>query len=143
MKRLMILATMLAVAVGLSACFSPVYKHRYRLTIAVDTPDGRKTGSSVIEASHTISTSLATRGSGVTGVRGEAVYVDLGQGRQVIALLAVGIDMQEYLFSLLVPLAFGRIGNQKDFIWLETQSCECFTGDSALRGQLPILIISL
>jgi hypothetical protein len=31
-------------------CSGPVYKHRYRLTLSVETPDGLKSGFSVIEA---------------------------------------------------------------------------------------------
>lgn len=65
---------------------------RYRLTLTVETPLGERSGSSVIEV-------LMPTGSGrgllphVTinpRVRGEAVFVDLGAGKNIVMLLAHG-----------------------------------------------------
>lgn len=85
-------------ALPLAACDAlghslPTY--RYRLTVEVETPEGLRTGSSVIE----VHTSMAGRYSiptpGVIGyrVRGEAVSVDLGSRGNLFALLRTENDL--------------------------------------------------
>lgn len=95
-------------AVLLSACGGPVYSYSYRLTIEVDTPDGLKSGSSVIETTVQDDTeSWGPREARLVRWRtkGDAVFVDLGSGRQVIALLAMGATGSDN-FSRLVPKLF-------------------------------------
>jgi hypothetical protein len=58
--------------------------HKYRLTLEVETPDGRKSASSVL-AVHP-DRSYSRRGQ--TRTLGEAVFVDLGRGKNLVALLA-------------------------------------------------------
>jgi hypothetical protein len=58
--------------------------HKYRLTVEVETPEGRKAASGVL-AVHP-DRSYSRRGQ--TRTVGDAVYVDLGQGRNLVALLA-------------------------------------------------------
>src|SRR5215218_1124638 len=58
--------------------------HKYRLTVEVETPAGRKSASSVLAVHPDRSYS---RG-GHTKTVGDAVYVDLGGGRNLVALLA-------------------------------------------------------
>ncbi len=62
--------------------------HKYRLTVEVTTPDGIKTGSGVLAV---VPDRNYNRG-GRTAMRGEAVFVDLGQdggkGKNLVALLA-------------------------------------------------------
>jgi hypothetical protein len=58
--------------------------HKYRLTVEVETPDGRKTASGVMAVHPDRSYS---RG-GHTKTVGDAVYVDLGGGKNLVALLA-------------------------------------------------------
>ena len=58
--------------------------HKYRLTLEVETPEGRKSASSVL-AVHP-DRSYARRGQ--TRTLGDAVFVDLGQGKNLVALLA-------------------------------------------------------
>jgi len=58
--------------------------HKYRLTVEVETPEGRKSASSVV-AIHP-DRSYTRRGQ--TRTLGDAVFVDLGQGRNLVALLA-------------------------------------------------------
>lgn len=64
---------------------------RQKMTISVETPDGIKSGSSVVQIDVEIGNrelSRKTAGSGVGWkVRGEAVVVDLGGGRYLFALL--------------------------------------------------------
>jgi len=58
--------------------------HKYRLTVEVDTPQGRKSASGVMAVHPDRSYS---RG-GQTRTVGDAVYVDLGDGKNLVALLA-------------------------------------------------------
>ncbi len=58
--------------------------HKYRLTIEVETPEGRKSASGVM-AVHPDRT--YSRGGHTTTV-GDAVFVDLGGGKNLVALLA-------------------------------------------------------
>ena len=88
---------MLCLALTVAGCSltdqTPVY--RYRLTVEVDTPDGVKTGSSVIEVDTEVAGgySIPTPGRVTNRVRGEAVTVDLGEGRVLFALLRSEADI--------------------------------------------------
>jgi hypothetical protein len=58
--------------------------HKYRLTVEVVTPEGRKSASGVV-AVHP-DRSYTRRGQ--TRTLGDAIFVDLGQGKNLVALLA-------------------------------------------------------
>jgi hypothetical protein len=58
--------------------------HKYRLTVEIETPQGRKSASGVM-AVHP-DRSYTRRGQ--TRTLGDAVFVDLGQGKNLVALLA-------------------------------------------------------
>src|SRR3954469_10135134 len=58
--------------------------HKYRLTVQVETPEGVKSASGVMAVHPDRSYSRGGR----TTTRGDAVYVDLGGGRNLVALLA-------------------------------------------------------
>lgn len=66
---------------------TPTY--RYRLTVEVETPQGLRSGSSVIEVRTDVAGeySIPTPGRVSTHVRGEAVAVDLPGGKTLFALL--------------------------------------------------------
>ena len=104
MKRAGIVALLAGLAFVLYLCTQPAYTHRFRLTIEVETPDGIKTGSSVIETSAWESGNwgpIEARGIR-RDFKGRAVFVDLGQGRNLVALLGfgpIGAD-QHKLFSI-------------------------------------------
>lgn len=76
-------------ALLLAACTDDTPTYRYRLTVEVDTPEGLRTGSSVIE----VATRTVRPGSNPSGiavsfkVRGEAAAVDLGERGVLFALL--------------------------------------------------------
>ena len=62
--------------------------YRFKMTVEVETPDGLKTGSSVYEVETTGSRDLVAGGKGSRFTfRGEAVAVDLPDGRTLFALL--------------------------------------------------------
>src|SRR6476620_7838449 len=58
--------------------------HKYRLAIEVETPDGVRSASSVVAVHPDRSYSRGGR----TRTAGDAVYVDLGRGKNLVALLA-------------------------------------------------------
>ena len=81
--------------------------YRYRLTVEVDTPEGMRTGSSVI----LVKQRLMRPGSNPAGttverrVQGEAVAVDLRKGRTLFALLRSenNVDWASYVMQTLAP----------------------------------------
>jgi len=72
--------------------------YRFKMTVDVETPEGLKTGSSVYEVETTGSRDLVAGGKGSRFMfRGEAVAVDLPDGRTLFALLSTlamsGLDV--------------------------------------------------
>lgn len=68
---------------------NPTYRWHQKLTLVVDTPDGPKTGASVVEVEVQLTpTDWPTGRQGRTALRGEATVVDLGGGRYLFALLS-------------------------------------------------------
>src|ERR1700750_1561841 len=59
-------------------------RHKYRLTVEVETPEGIKSASGVIAVHLDRSYSHGGR----TQAKGDAVFLDLGNGRNLVALLA-------------------------------------------------------
>src|SRR3954452_5788728 len=82
--------------------------HKYRLTVEVETPEGVKAGSSVIS----VHPDRGYSRKGHTGIKGDAVLVDLGDGKNLVALLAhidsaLDLDGMNYL-ALRAYKAAGR-----------------------------------
>lgn len=65
----------------------PSFTLRYRLSIDVETPEGVRSGSGVVEIWHRNQPQFLGQNPVVTRVRGEAVVVDLGQRGTLFALL--------------------------------------------------------
>lgn len=72
----------------------PTYSHRYRLALEAETPEGLKTASGVIEASLITQPRILTERGARPGLKGDAVFLDLGNGKNVTALLALGASGQ-------------------------------------------------
>lgn len=68
----------------------PTYTYRYRIIVNVETPEGVQSASSVIEINEVFQPRIGDSPSSQSQVRGEAVFVDLGNGKNVVALLAGG-----------------------------------------------------
>ncbi len=91
----------------------PAYTNRFRLTIEVETSEGLKSGSSVLQTTFWESGGwgpIEARGVRASA-KGEAVYVDLGKGEFVIAILGWGMKGQDQnkIFGLTrAALAPGR-----------------------------------
>jgi hypothetical protein len=83
-----------ALIYGFIQIMYPTCSFRYRLTAEVMTPKGLKTGSSVIEVSYSSLHPIPNPGRwSYDRVTGEAVYVDLGGGKNLFVLL--GADKWE------------------------------------------------
>lgn len=79
------LSAIVVMSLGLASC-GRTESYRYKLTLAVNTPDGVKRGSSVVELLF-YDVSIPARGT-MHKLSGEALYLDLGPGRRpLIALL--------------------------------------------------------
>jgi hypothetical protein len=90
----------------------PTYIYRYRLSVEVETRDGLRSGSSVIEIRYEMFPKLLTDRDHISRVFGEAVFVDLGQGKNLIGLLAAGPSGEDVDYpGRLVFLAFNLDGN--------------------------------
>ena len=87
-----LLLALLAV-LALPAC-APSLDYRYRMTVEVETPQGVRSSSNVIEARWLDDRYTWWQPPDARNLRmeaiGDAVFVDLGQGRHVVATLALG-----------------------------------------------------
>jgi hypothetical protein len=109
------LVAIVALAYGAFVYLNPTVTFNYRLTIEAMTPDGPKTGSGVIQVSYTSQCCVPGFGTrGQTSLTGEAVYLDLGRGKN--------------LFVTLTEQGFGRsesksepLGGETALIWLPIQ----------------------
>jgi hypothetical protein len=129
MKWLAMIAAILAGLLLWGWVAYPSYSYAFRLIIDVDTPSGLKTGSSVISLTWRSQMPIGPR-SAVTQVKGEAVFVDLGGGRHVIATLGFGPNGAEDKLEYLAPEAFKRAGRPTDVKDLaRTQGSAPLTGD--------------
>jgi hypothetical protein len=101
-----VMILMAGLVVMLSGCGSALPDYRYRLTVEVETPEGLKTGSSVIEVSTstTSSTSIPSPGAVRHRLNGEAVTIDLGQHGTLFALLRSDVEV-DWPTNLLFRLA--------------------------------------
>ena len=108
--RGMILLTLLG-ALFVTACSAfgpdPTPDYRYRLTVEIETPQGLRSGSSVIEVEQSMGrTAMGGFGERINyRVRGEAVAVDLPDGRTLYALLRSdnNVDWASYVMQMLAP----------------------------------------
>lgn len=114
--RFLAILVAVGVALYLGVTFAfPTYTHRYRLTIEIDTPEGVRSGSNVIEVVRKdVRWVLIAQGRYQFHVRGEAVFVDLGAKRNVIAILAHGERAENVDQMISLPIeAYG------DYKWDE------------------------
>jgi hypothetical protein len=89
--------------------------HKYRITVEVETPGGVKAASGVLAVTPDRS---YTRDRG-TRTSGDAVYVDLGGGKNLVALLAhldktLDLDAINYVALRAYPAATGKRVNFND-----------------------------
>ena len=141
MRRLLLLCLLPLAAWGVwTTLIWPSYEHRLRISIAVETPEGLKQGSSV----WSVSCTEPVRGGGwsfMTGgctTVGEAVFVELGQGRNLIGLMARGALGDGGDVYDIAAVAFDRQGVPKDRFWYPY--APTWSGVRELRGNnIPTL----
>ncbi|UWU89726.1 hypothetical protein [Bradyrhizobium sp. CB1015] len=109
--------------------------HKYRLTVEVTTPAGIKTGSGILAVVPDRNYNRAGR----TTMRGEAVFVDLGQGKNIVVLLAhrqgAKLDLDDINYVALRAYGAAR-GSQVSFKDMNRQ-----TGIVPVQGELiPVLV---
>lgn len=112
--------------------------HKYRLTVEVETPDGVRSSSGLMS----VHPNRAYRGSGIgpSGpiTKGDAVFVDLGARRNVVALLLHGTNPAETDGMNYLPLrALAANGKRIDFRDTKHQ-----TGIVPLTGALIPTLVS-
>lgn len=85
--RLVGLLGILGLAFGLAGCAAPKDVYRYKLIVVLDTPEGEKTGFNVVDVREYCSDFW--QGCGFK-FNGEAIYIDMGSGRQPLVVLLTG-----------------------------------------------------
>jgi hypothetical protein len=107
--------------------------HKYRLTVAVETPDGIKSASGVMA----VHPDRGYSRRGQTRTRGDAVWVDLGGGKNLVALMA-HIDQSLELdgMNYLALRAYNAAGRKVSF-----NEMNRMTGSVPVQGALmPVLV---
>jgi hypothetical protein len=107
--------------------------HKYRLTVAVETPDGVRSAANVMSVHP--DRGYSRHGSTVT--KGDAVFVDLGAGKNLVALLAhtgdKGLDLDDVSYVAL--RAYNAAGHKATF-----NAMSRMTGPVQVGGALmPVL----
>jgi hypothetical protein len=107
--------------------------HKYRLTLEVETPEGLKSGSGILS----VHPDRGYSRRGHTATRGDAVFVDLGGGKNLVGLLA-HIDKQIDLdgINYVALRAYKAAGRNVSF-----NEMNRMTGTAPVRGELlPVLV---
>lgn len=104
-----------------------IYLHRpdykYRLTIEFETPGGVKAASNIVSVHPNRGYGGSGSGSSQPRTKGDALFVDLGGGRNVVALLLHGTNPAESDGMTYLPLrALASIGKRIDFRDIKRQA---------------------
>ena len=107
----------IAIAVLAYKLAYPTYTYRYKITVEVEVDGQVRSGASVIEVRLVRQPEALGAPRVLPKVSGDAVFVDLGNGRNLIALLASGpAGMQVNFPTYVVPGHFNLSGNDKDLV---------------------------
>jgi hypothetical protein len=99
MNKLVVLALIVVGVATACEVMYPTYTHRYRLTVEVDVDGKTHSGSSVIEVSLQRRPKLLPETGSVSRIRGDAVFVDLGNAGNLVATLAAGPNATKLDFA--------------------------------------------
>jgi hypothetical protein len=108
--------------------------HKYRLAVEVETPDGVKSASGVMS----VHPDRGHSRKGSTLTKGDAVWVDLGSGKNLMALLAHRDDNDLELdgMNFVALRAFNAAGRKTTF-----SAMNRMTGSAPVTGTLvPVLV---
>lgn len=109
--------------------------HKYRLTIEIETPQGLKSASHVI-AVHP-NRSYAGTGSAGTRIKGDALAVDVGNGKGIVVLLAHGgqpLDLEA--INYLDLRALNVLGQRIQFRELKSLTASA----PVTEGRTPVIL---
>ena len=113
------------------------YVHHFRLTVEVETPTGLKTASSVLKAVYVESPKWVPQNTSLSSrLHGEAVFVELGSGKNIVALLALGANGEQYLGPDLAARALRGEGPEKMLKSFWYREASGWTGSAELVGSL-------
>jgi len=90
----------------------PTFSYRVRFVVEIDVDGATKVGSSVIEVRGKKQPTFGNAPPILYLVYGDAVFVDLGQGRNVIATFAFGPNANDDIFDTLAPRLFRMSAEQ-------------------------------
>jgi hypothetical protein len=138
MKRIAIITGTILAVIACYLAMYPTTSYRFRIKLNVDTPQGLKSASSVMEVRTWRYPAWMTLGNntGESDLKGEAVFVDLGTGddgkpRNVVALMALGPLGKGHEFYLLPGIVF-------EPLWQQKQSSPQFRAPSSELPKLPV-----
>lgn len=77
--------------------------HKYRLTVSVETPNGEKSASGILSVRPNRSYGGTGTGSSFPQTTGDALLLDLGDGKNLVALLAYGADGSNFDDASFLP----------------------------------------
>ncbi|MFO0990713.1 MAG: hypothetical protein U1E67_02130 [Hyphomicrobiales bacterium] len=96
----------------------PAQSLRYRLTVEVETPEGIKTGSSVIEVRYSWGPGIGDVSGFQSRIWGEAVYVDLGgRGNLVVTLTRSESGRNTARSPAELPFSLFEIDSARSQLW--------------------------
>jgi hypothetical protein len=137
MKWSAIFVAAIAITYAAYSLFYPTTSYRFKLTLNVNTPEGLKSGSSVMEVRDRRYPAWTTRGesSGESHLVGDAVFVDLGPARDgkpqnLVALLTLGVRGENPNLYFLPGMAF-------EPLWKQRLAAPGFRGASSELPKLP------
>jgi hypothetical protein len=88
--------------------------YRYKLTLSLDTPNGIKTGFNVVELRY-FDAIFPDRGE-MHNTRGQALYIDLGQGKQPLIALLTHIRRDDEVAQNGRPYHYRWLGDSPSFV---------------------------
>ena len=77
--------------------------HKYRLTVEVDTPDGVRSASGILSVRPNRNYGGSGTGSSVPQAKGDALLLELGEGRNLVVLMAYGEDGANFEDASFLP----------------------------------------
>ena len=130
-----VLVVIVLLGVGLIYLNRP--EHKYRLTIEVQTPSGVRSASGVMAVYMGKDSGVLPEAGGAIGMKGDAIFLDLGDGRNLIAALAHGANGSNFDgMSRLAMNVFAAAGQKARF-----KDVNQLTGKVQVQGDLiPTLV---
>ena len=118
------------------------YVHHFRLTVEAETPEGTKSASSVLKAVYVKSPKWIPQNTSLSsGLHGEAVFLDLGGGKNIVALLALGANGEQWMGPDLAARALRGEGPEKMLKSFWYRDAPNWTGSADLTEPLlPALV---